>query len=103
MTVLHVNEKSLTRHYTTLLEQEQHLRKDNNKLRDDFSTMQASVTQRIGYLTRYKVHVPSEMLPYCIHLSRNNKRRVKGRRVHLTDKRPRNNFEVYTFNDWYRE
>uniref|UniRef100_A0A4W5N3S0 Centrosomal protein 290 n=1 Tax=Hucho hucho TaxID=62062 RepID=A0A4W5N3S0_9TELE len=54
MTVLRVNEKSLTHRYTTLLEQEQHLRKDNNKLRDDFSTMQASVTQRIGYLTRYK-------------------------------------------------
>ncbi|CAB1322784.1 unnamed protein product [Coregonus sp. 'balchen'] len=42
MTVLRVNEKSLTHRYTTLLEQEQHLRKDNNKLRDDFSTMQAS-------------------------------------------------------------
>ncbi|CDQ73574.1 unnamed protein product [Oncorhynchus mykiss] len=54
MTVLRVNEKSLTHRYTTLLEQEQHLRKDNNKLRDDFSTMQASVTQRMGYLTRYK-------------------------------------------------
>ncbi|KAL0968641.1 hypothetical protein UPYG_G00269530 [Umbra pygmaea] len=54
MTVLCVNEQSLTRRYTTLLEQEQHLRKDNNKLRDDFSSMQASVTQRIGYLTRYK-------------------------------------------------
>nr|XP_029523284.1 centrosomal protein of 290 kDa isoform X1 [Oncorhynchus nerka] len=54
MTVLRVNEKSLTHRYTTLLEQEQHLRKDNNKLRDDFSTMQASVTQRIGCLTRYK-------------------------------------------------
>uniref|UniRef100_A0A8C8G5C4 Centrosomal protein of 290kDa coiled-coil region domain-containing protein n=1 Tax=Oncorhynchus tshawytscha TaxID=74940 RepID=A0A8C8G5C4_ONCTS len=54
MTVLRVNEKSLAHRYTTLLEQEQHLRKDNNKLRDDFSTMQASVTQRMGYLTRYK-------------------------------------------------
>ncbi|KAJ8002717.1 hypothetical protein DPEC_G00161840 [Dallia pectoralis] len=54
MTVLRVNEKSLTRHYTTLLEQEQHLRKENGKLRDDFTTMQASVTQRLGYLNRYK-------------------------------------------------
>lgn len=65
MTVLRVNEKSLTHRYTTLLEQEQHLRKDNNKLRDDFSTMQASVTQRMGYLTRYKVHLPSDCLKCC--------------------------------------
>ncbi|CAB1313462.1 unnamed protein product [Coregonus sp. 'balchen'] len=53
MTVLRVNEKTLTHRYTTLLEQEQHLRKNSN-LNNDFSTMQASVTQRIGYLIRYK-------------------------------------------------
>lgn len=55
LTVLKVNEKKLTRRYTTLLEQEQHLRKENGKLRDESSQMQASVTQRIGYLQRYKV------------------------------------------------
>ncbi|CAK6954564.1 centrosomal protein of 290 kDa [Scomber scombrus] len=54
LTVLKVNEKKLTRRYTTLLEQEQHLRKENSKLRDDSGQMQASVTQRIGYLQRYK-------------------------------------------------
>ncbi|XP_023259005.1 centrosomal protein of 290 kDa-like, partial [Seriola lalandi dorsalis] len=54
LTVLKVNEKKLTRRYTTLLEQEQHLRRDNSKLRDESSHMQASVTQRIGYLQRYK-------------------------------------------------
>ncbi|XP_029290181.1 centrosomal protein of 290 kDa isoform X8 [Cottoperca gobio] len=54
LTVLKVNEKKLTRRYTTLLEQEQHLCKDNGRLRDDSSHMQASVTQRIGYLQRYK-------------------------------------------------
>lgn len=61
MTVLRVNEKSLTRRYTTMLEMGQHLRKDNNKLRDDFTAMQVAVTERIGYLQRYKVHVNREM------------------------------------------
>ncbi|XP_070829211.1 centrosomal protein of 290 kDa isoform X6 [Chaetodon trifascialis] len=54
LTVLKVNEKKMTRRYVTLLEQEQHLCKENNKLRDESSHMQASVTQRIGYLQRYK-------------------------------------------------
>nr|XP_040018138.1 centrosomal protein of 290 kDa isoform X6 [Gasterosteus aculeatus aculeatus] len=53
-TVLKVNETKLARRYVTLLEQEQHLRRENGKLRDDSSRMQASVTQRIGYLQRYK-------------------------------------------------
>ncbi|XP_036424131.1 centrosomal protein of 290 kDa isoform X2 [Colossoma macropomum] len=54
MTVLRVNEKSLTRRYTTLLEQEQHLKKENNKLKDDFVQMEVAVTERIGYLQRFK-------------------------------------------------
>ncbi|XP_060891969.1 centrosomal protein of 290 kDa isoform X2 [Labrus mixtus] len=61
MTVLKVNEKKLTRRYITLLEQEQHLRKENGKLRDESSQMQASVTQRMGYLQRFK-----EMAAYKI-------------------------------------
>ncbi|XP_059192094.1 centrosomal protein of 290 kDa isoform X2 [Centropristis striata] len=61
VTVLKVNEKKLTRRYTTLLEEEQHLRKENGKLREESSLMQASVTQRIGYLQRYK-----EMAAYKI-------------------------------------
>ncbi|KAM3870148.1 centrosomal protein of 290 kDa [Diretmus argenteus] len=61
LTVLQVNVKSLTRRYTILLEQELHLRKENSKMRDDSSHMQASVTQRIGYLQRYK-----EMAAYKI-------------------------------------
>ncbi|KAM6973340.1 centrosomal protein of 290 kDa [Aplochiton taeniatus] len=60
-TVLLVNEKSLTRRYTTLLEQETHLRKENGKLREDVSHMQASVTERIGYLERYKEMASYEM------------------------------------------
>lgn len=55
LTMLKVNEKKLTRRYTTLLEQEQHLRKENNKLREESINMQLTVTQRIGYLQRYKV------------------------------------------------
>ncbi|XP_059401831.1 centrosomal protein of 290 kDa isoform X2 [Carassius carassius] len=54
MTVLRVNERCLTRRYTTLLELEQHLRKENGKLKDDFTQMEAAVTERIGYLQRFK-------------------------------------------------
>ncbi|KAK7121543.1 hypothetical protein R3I93_022587 [Phoxinus phoxinus] len=54
MMVLRVNEKCLTRRYTTLLELEQHLRKENGKLKDDFRHMEAVVTERIGYLQRFK-------------------------------------------------
>lgn len=57
VTMLRVNEKTLSRRYTLLLEQEQHLRKDNTKLRDDSGQMQAAVTERMGYLQRYKVQV----------------------------------------------
>lgn len=55
LTVLKVNEKSLSRRYTTLMEQERHLRKENNKLKDDCVQMEATVTERIGYLQRFKV------------------------------------------------
>ncbi|KAM4554334.1 centrosomal protein of 290 kDa isoform 2-T2 [Fundulus diaphanus] len=61
LTVFTVNEKKLTRRYSTLLEQEQLLRKENSKLRDESSQMQASVIQRMGYLQRYK-----EMAAYKI-------------------------------------
>ncbi|XP_069620487.1 centrosomal protein of 290 kDa isoform X1 [Ranitomeya imitator] len=54
MTVLRVNEKSLTRRYTTLLEMEQHLRKENDKLRSEVSDMEVAVGERLGYLQRYK-------------------------------------------------
>ncbi|KAM9753914.1 centrosomal protein of 290 kDa isoform 8-T8 [Menidia menidia] len=54
LTVLNVNEKKLTRRYTVLLEKEEHLRKENSKLKDESNQMHASVMQRIGYLQRYK-------------------------------------------------
>ncbi|XP_078534998.1 centrosomal protein of 290 kDa isoform X2 [Lissotriton helveticus] len=54
LTVLRVNEKSLTRRYTTLLEMEQHLRKENNKLRTELTEIEVAVENRIGYLQRYK-------------------------------------------------
>ncbi|XP_030069982.1 centrosomal protein of 290 kDa [Microcaecilia unicolor] len=54
MTVLRVNEKSLTRKYTTLLEMEQHLRKENGKLKTDLTEMETAVAERIGYLQRCK-------------------------------------------------
>uniref|UniRef100_A0A3Q2CN17 Centrosomal protein 290 n=1 Tax=Cyprinodon variegatus TaxID=28743 RepID=A0A3Q2CN17_CYPVA len=61
LTVLKVNEKKLTRRYSTLLEQEQLLRKENSKMRDESGQMQAAVIQRMGYLQRYK-----EMAAYKI-------------------------------------
>ncbi|XP_078802528.1 centrosomal protein of 290 kDa isoform X2 [Oryzias latipes] len=54
VTVLTVNEMKLTRRYTTLLEQQQHLRKENSKLKEESSHMRVSVIQRIGHLQRYK-------------------------------------------------
>ncbi|XP_068458715.1 centrosomal protein of 290 kDa [Clinocottus analis] len=53
-TVLKVNEARLTRRYAALLEREQRLRRDNDKLRDESALMQAAVTQRTGALQRDK-------------------------------------------------
>ncbi|KAG8439537.1 hypothetical protein GDO86_005659 [Hymenochirus boettgeri] len=52
--VLRVNEKSITRRYTTLQEMEQHLRKENGKMKNEISEMEAAVAERIEYLQRYK-------------------------------------------------
>lgn len=54
VTVLRVNENALTRRYTTLLEMEQHLRKENNKLKNEVIEMEVAVSERIGYLQRFK-------------------------------------------------
>ncbi|NXX37121.1 CE290 protein, partial [Nicator chloris] len=54
ITVLRVNEKSLTRQCTTLLEMERHLRKENEKLKAEITHMETAVTGRIGNLQRFK-------------------------------------------------
>uniref|UniRef100_A0A8C9UBT0 Centrosomal protein 290 n=1 Tax=Serinus canaria TaxID=9135 RepID=A0A8C9UBT0_SERCA len=54
ITVLRVNEKSLTRQCTTLLEMEQHLRKENDKLKGEITHMETAVTGKIGNLQRFK-------------------------------------------------
>uniref|UniRef100_A0AAV2KXG4 Centrosomal protein of 290kDa coiled-coil region domain-containing protein n=1 Tax=Knipowitschia caucasica TaxID=637954 RepID=A0AAV2KXG4_KNICA len=54
LTLLQVNETRLTRRYTTVLEQEQHFRKEISRLRDESTTMQSSVMQRMGSLQRHK-------------------------------------------------
>ncbi|KFQ26607.1 Centrosomal protein of 290 kDa, partial [Merops nubicus] len=54
ITVLLVNERSLTRRYTTLLETERHLRKENEKLKSEITNMEAAVTGKIGDLQRFK-------------------------------------------------
>ncbi|KAM6302193.1 centrosomal protein of 290 kDa isoform 5-T5 [Podargus strigoides] len=54
MTVLRVNERSLTRQYTTLLETEQHLRKENEKLKGEITQMETAVIGKIGNLQRFK-------------------------------------------------
>uniref|UniRef100_A0A8C5X331 Centrosomal protein 290 n=1 Tax=Malurus cyaneus samueli TaxID=2593467 RepID=A0A8C5X331_9PASS len=54
ITVLRVNEKSLTRQCTTLLEMERHLRKENEKLKGEITYMETAVTGKIGNLQRFK-------------------------------------------------
>ncbi|KFP54531.1 Centrosomal protein of 290 kDa, partial [Cathartes aura] len=54
ITVLRVNERSLTRQYTTLLETERHLRKENEKLKGEITHMETAVTEKIGNLQRFK-------------------------------------------------
>ncbi|NXY81492.1 CE290 protein, partial [Alcedo cyanopectus] len=54
MTVLQVNERSLKRQYSTVLEMERHLRKENEKLKCEITHMEAAVTGRIGNLQRFK-------------------------------------------------
>lgn len=55
ITVLRVNERSLTRQYTTLLETERHLRKENDKLKGEITHMETAVIGKIGNLQRFKV------------------------------------------------
>ncbi|NXS88834.1 CE290 protein, partial [Erpornis zantholeuca] len=54
ITVLQVNEKSLTRQCSTLLEMERHLRKENEKLKGEITHMETAVTEKIGNLQRFK-------------------------------------------------
>ncbi|NXT25957.1 CE290 protein, partial [Syrrhaptes paradoxus] len=54
ITVLQVHKKSLTRQYTALLETERHLRKENEKLKDEITHMETAVTEKIGNLQRFK-------------------------------------------------
>ena len=55
ITVLRVNEKSLSRRYTAMQEVEAALRKENKKVKNDVVAMETTVTERIGYLQRHKV------------------------------------------------
>ncbi|NXW59688.1 CE290 protein, partial [Eurystomus gularis] len=54
ITVLRVNERTLTRQYTTLLEMERHLRKENEKLKNEITHMETAVIGKIGNLQRFK-------------------------------------------------
>nr|XP_056702499.1 centrosomal protein of 290 kDa [Euleptes europaea] len=54
MTVLRVNERSMTRQYTTLLEMEKHLRKQNEKMKTELTSMETTVGEKIGHLQRFK-------------------------------------------------
>ncbi|XP_009868117.1 PREDICTED: centrosomal protein of 290 kDa-like, partial [Apaloderma vittatum] len=54
ITVLRVNERSLRRQCTTLLEMEQHLRKENEKLKGEITHMETAVIGKIGNLQRFK-------------------------------------------------
>ncbi|XP_039724937.1 centrosomal protein of 290 kDa isoform X5 [Pteropus medius] len=54
ITVLQVNEKSLIRQYTTLIEMERQLRKENEKQKNELISMEAEVSEKIGRLQRFK-------------------------------------------------
>ncbi|XP_013373585.1 PREDICTED: centrosomal protein of 290 kDa isoform X2 [Chinchilla lanigera] len=54
ITVLQVNEKSLIRQYTALVEMERQLRKENGKQKNDLMSMEAEVCEKIGCLQRFK-------------------------------------------------
>ncbi|XP_055091741.1 centrosomal protein of 290 kDa isoform X3 [Symphalangus syndactylus] len=54
ITVLQVNEKSLIRQYTTLVELERQLRKENEKQKNELLSMEAEVREKIGCLQRFK-------------------------------------------------
>ncbi|XP_033919216.1 centrosomal protein of 290 kDa [Melopsittacus undulatus] len=54
ITVLRVNERSLTRQCTILLETERHLRKENEKLKGEITHIEIAVTGKIGNLQRFK-------------------------------------------------
>ncbi|XP_066224762.1 centrosomal protein of 290 kDa isoform X1 [Saccopteryx leptura] len=54
ITVLQVNEKTLIRQYTTLVEMERQLRKENEKQKNDLISMEAEVAEKIGCLQRFK-------------------------------------------------
>ncbi|XP_037014523.2 centrosomal protein of 290 kDa [Artibeus jamaicensis] len=54
ITILQVNEKSLIRQYTTLVEMERHLRKENEKQKNESISMEAEVGEKIGRLQRFK-------------------------------------------------
>lgn len=55
ITVLRVNEKSLSRRYIAMQEVEAALRKENKKYRNDVVAMETAITERLGYLQRHKV------------------------------------------------
>ncbi|KAM6438081.1 centrosomal protein of 290 kDa [Liasis olivaceus] len=54
ITVLRVNERSVKRQYTTLLEMERHLRKENEKMKNEMTLMEVTVGEKIGCLQRFK-------------------------------------------------
>ena len=78
ITVLRVNEKSLSRRYTILQEVEKALRKENGKIRKDMMDIEASVTKKIGYLERHKVMILFN-ISFCKIISSSSSR--KGTRL----------------------
>ncbi|GAB1607429.1 hypothetical protein Ahia01_001026400 [Argonauta hians] len=54
MTVLEVNEKSLNRSYTAMAEMEKTARKEMNRRRSESIAMEKAVSEKIGYLQRFK-------------------------------------------------
>uniref|UniRef100_A0A8C4KRZ2 Centrosomal protein 290 n=1 Tax=Dromaius novaehollandiae TaxID=8790 RepID=A0A8C4KRZ2_DRONO len=75
ITVLRVNERSLTRQCATLVEMEQHLRKENEKLKGEITHIETTVTRKFGHLQRFKemasfkIAALQKVLDGCVPLS----------------------------------
>ena len=54
LTILKLNKKALTRHLAATQENEESLRIENKKLKADMITLETSITERLGFLQRYK-------------------------------------------------
>lgn len=66
MTVLRVNERLLTRQYTTIREMERYLRKENEKQKAELTLMETAVTEKFGHFQRFKAWLVIYVSFFCL-------------------------------------